>query len=103
MKSATVSLFLVLDFPKRPLWDYSMTKRQVEEREEQMFSKYFKGIRDQYRPDQLSWFEKNLEVRKSACYPSVMNSSSNYSCVCLSDLASAVEGAGNVRRYPAHY
>ncbi|XP_065829566.1 guanine nucleotide-binding protein-like 1 [Oscarella lobularis] len=52
----------VLDFPKRPLWDYSMTKRQVEEREEQMFSKYFKGIRDQYRPDQLSWFEKNLET-----------------------------------------
>ncbi len=52
----------VLDMPKRPPWDYSKSKEQVESREEKAFQEYLHNIYDQYEPRQLSYFEINLEV-----------------------------------------
>ena len=52
----------VLDIPKRPPWDYSMTKEQVERQEEAMFSRYLHNIHSKYQKEDLSYFEHNLEV-----------------------------------------
>lgn len=52
----------VLDVPKRPAWHYRSTKHQVEDREQVMFKQYLENIYDKYRPEQLSWFEHNLET-----------------------------------------
>ncbi|XP_072015964.1 guanine nucleotide-binding protein-like 1 [Amphiura filiformis] len=52
----------VLDMPKRPPWDYSKSKEQVESREEKAFQEYLANIYDQYEPRQLSYFEINLET-----------------------------------------
>ena len=52
----------VLDIPKRPAWHYGSTKQQVEDREQAMFKQYLENVYDKYRPEQLSWFEHNLEV-----------------------------------------
>ncbi|XP_051776366.1 guanine nucleotide-binding protein-like 1 isoform X2 [Erpetoichthys calabaricus] len=52
----------VLDFPKRPVWDYHMSKEQVLEREEKSFQEYLNRIYCQYEPTQLSYFEHNLET-----------------------------------------
>lgn len=56
----------VLDIPKRPPWSYSMTKQQVEHQEEAMFEDYLQKIYSQHKPERLSYFEHNLEVRKTA-------------------------------------
>ena len=53
----------VLDIPKRPPWSYSMTKEQVERQEEAMFEEYLQKIYSQHKPEKLSYFEHNLEVR----------------------------------------
>ena len=53
----------VLDNPKRPPWFYSMTKEQVESQEEAMFEDYLQKIYSQHRPERLSYFEHNLEVK----------------------------------------
>ncbi|XP_039625919.1 guanine nucleotide-binding protein-like 1 isoform X1 [Polypterus senegalus] len=52
----------VLDFPRRPAWDYHMSKEQVLEREEKSFQEYLNRIYCQYEPTQLSYFEHNLET-----------------------------------------
>uniref|UniRef100_A0A8C4RQU2 Guanine nucleotide-binding protein-like 1 n=1 Tax=Erpetoichthys calabaricus TaxID=27687 RepID=A0A8C4RQU2_ERPCA len=57
-----VSKLYVLDFPKRPVWDYHMSKEQVLEREEKSFQEYLNRIYCQYEPTQLSYFEHNLET-----------------------------------------
>ena len=53
----------VLDMPKRPPWDYSVSKEQVESKEEKMFQDYLQNIYERYEPRELSYFEVNLEVR----------------------------------------
>lgn len=52
----------VLDIPKRPPWNYSMTKEMVEGQEEAMFEKYLRNIYSSYKSGGLSYFEHNLEV-----------------------------------------
>ena len=52
----------VLDMPKRPPWNYSMTKQQVERTEEEMFENFLEKIYDEYKLSELSYFERNLEV-----------------------------------------
>lgn len=52
----------VLDMPKRPPWDYSVSKEQVESKEEKMFQDYLQNIYERYEPRELSYFEVNLET-----------------------------------------
>lgn len=52
----------VLDMPKRPRWDYSMTKEQLEAKEEAYFKEYLEKIMSEYKPSELSYFELNLET-----------------------------------------
>lgn len=52
----------VLDIPKRPPWDYSMSKQQLEAREEKYFQKYVAGIMEEHTAKELSYFEMNLET-----------------------------------------
>lgn len=62
----------MIDFPKRPKWNYGMTKDQLEQSEKQEFEKWLEGIYERYgdqvedngngEQKQLSWFEHNLEV-----------------------------------------
>ena len=52
----------VLDIPRRPPWDYHMSKEEVETREEAMFQAYLDRIHSSHRPEDLSHFEHNLEV-----------------------------------------
>lgn len=54
----------VLDLPRRPPWDYHMTKAEVEKNEESTFRQYLKAIYSQHTPEELSFFEHNLEVRR---------------------------------------
>ncbi|CAO3639816.1 unnamed protein product [Cunninghamella echinulata] len=68
-----------IDFPKRPKWDYSMDKQQLEEQEEKAFQEWKQCVNEKYgstevtatttvnddKKDgrkQLSWYEHNLEV-----------------------------------------
>lgn len=53
----------VLDLPRRPPWDYHMTKAEVEMNEEAVFRQYLRAIYAQHTPKELSFFEHNLEVR----------------------------------------
>lgn len=55
--------FLVLDMPKRPPWKYSMSKEQVERSEREMFDNFLDRIYDEYKLSELSYFERNLEVK----------------------------------------
>ncbi|XP_060127200.1 guanine nucleotide-binding protein-like 1 [Zootoca vivipara] len=51
-----------LDFPKRPPWNYQMTKDQLLAREEKCFREYLENIYSTFPPSQLSYFEHNLET-----------------------------------------
>ncbi|OAD77228.1 hypothetical protein PHYBLDRAFT_109041, partial [Phycomyces blakesleeanus NRRL 1555(-)] len=55
-----------IDFPKRPVWDYSMTKEELEVREEESFKAWMADIETRYGHQEdgreLSWYEHNLEV-----------------------------------------
>ncbi|KAI8646153.1 hypothetical protein BD408DRAFT_440384 [Parasitella parasitica] len=51
-----------IDFPKRPVWDYDMTKEEVEKQETECFENWVKAVEETYGGDHLSWFERNLEV-----------------------------------------
>ena len=55
-------LFLVLDMPKRPKWNYGMSKQQLEQKEEIYFKNYLKNIYSGFGEKSLSYFEHNLEV-----------------------------------------
>ena len=55
--------FIVLDMPKRPPWKYSMSKEQVERSEQEMFENFLDKIYDEYKLSELSYFERNLEVK----------------------------------------
>eukprot|EP00731_Ephydatia_muelleri_P024906 Em0016g1177a len=52
----------VLDLPRRPVWDYHMTKAEVEKNEELAFRQYLKDIYTQHSTEELSFFELNLET-----------------------------------------
>ncbi|XP_053147828.1 guanine nucleotide-binding protein-like 1 isoform X3 [Hemicordylus capensis] len=52
----------VLDFPRRPPWNYQMTKEQLLVREEKCFREYLENIYSTFQPKQLSYFEHNLET-----------------------------------------
>ncbi|KAH8555762.1 hypothetical protein BGW37DRAFT_147081 [Umbelopsis sp. PMI_123] len=62
----------LIDFPKRPKWNYGMTKEDVEQNEKNQFDKWLNDIYERYgdhvqntddgEQEQLSWFEHNLEV-----------------------------------------
>ena len=49
--------------PKRPPWRYSMSKEQVERSEQEMFENFLDKIYDEYKLSELSYFERNLEVK----------------------------------------
>ena len=48
--------------PKRPPWNYSMSKEQVERSEQTMFENFLDKIYDECKISELSYFERNLEV-----------------------------------------
>ncbi|GAB5589494.1 hypothetical protein Unana1_04394 [Umbelopsis nana] len=62
----------LIDFPKRPKWNYGMTKEELEQSEKDEFDKWLNDVYERYgdtvqnsndgEKDELSWFEHNLEV-----------------------------------------
>ncbi|KAG0243735.1 hypothetical protein B0O80DRAFT_529213 [Mortierella sp. GBAus27b] len=52
----------VIGFPKRPKWDYSMSREQVEANESKMFGEWMDSIYNRYPSEELSYFEHNLDV-----------------------------------------
>ncbi|XP_014216237.1 guanine nucleotide-binding protein-like 1 [Copidosoma floridanum] len=50
---------LEIDMPKRPPWDFSMTKEQLEVREQRYFHEYLKEME---KIENISYFELNLET-----------------------------------------
>ncbi|KAF8953577.1 Guanine nucleotide-binding-like protein 1 [Entomortierella lignicola] len=52
----------VIGFPKRPKWDYSMSREELEKNETKMFEAWMDSIYNRYPEDELSYFEHNLEV-----------------------------------------
>lgn len=64
----------VLDMPKRPSWNYNMSREKVEAQEAKMFAEYLEKIYTTYSVKDLSYFELNLEVSFifSACSTSSM-------------------------------
>ena len=50
-----------LGLPKRPLWDYSLSKASLEQREKEYFDRYLKKMYSQPE-EKLSFIEHNLEV-----------------------------------------
>lgn len=48
-----------VDMPKRPPWDYNMSKQQLELREQAYFTEYLK---DMHKLSSISYFELNLET-----------------------------------------
>ncbi|XP_076342492.1 nucleostemin 4 isoform X2 [Tachypleus tridentatus] len=51
-----------LDMPKRPPWNYSMSKEQLEAREQKYFREYIQKIEQEFKSEELSYFEMNLET-----------------------------------------
>jgi ribosome biogenesis GTPase A len=51
-----------LDLPKRPEWNYKMSKETVERNEQQAFHRWLDRILRCYSSEQVSYFETNLEV-----------------------------------------
>ncbi|CAD5118923.1 DgyrCDS7598 [Dimorphilus gyrociliatus] len=51
-----------LDLPKRPSWNYKMTKEIVERQEEKYFQEYLDRLFETYKSDNLSFVELNLET-----------------------------------------
>ncbi|XP_014667042.1 PREDICTED: guanine nucleotide-binding protein-like 1 isoform X2 [Priapulus caudatus] len=51
-----------VDMPKRPAWNYSMSKEKVEAQEERMFMAYLDKIYSDFKSEELSYFELNLET-----------------------------------------
>ncbi|KAF9346945.1 Guanine nucleotide-binding-like protein 1 [Mortierella sp. AD094] len=52
----------VIGFPKRPKWDYSMSREELEKNETRMFEAWMDSVYNRYPADELSYFEHNLEV-----------------------------------------
>ncbi|KAF9418339.1 Guanine nucleotide-binding-like protein 1 [Podila epigama] len=52
----------VIGFPKRPKWDYSMSREDLEKNEHQMFEAWMDSVYNRYPAEELSYFEHNLDV-----------------------------------------
>ncbi|XP_013410174.1 guanine nucleotide-binding protein-like 1 [Lingula anatina] len=52
----------VLDIPKRPPWNYTLSKEELEHNEEEYFQQYLENIFEQHEVEKLSYFELNLET-----------------------------------------
>ncbi|CAG8534852.1 9594_t:CDS:10 [Funneliformis caledonium] len=52
----------IIDFPKRPSWNYEMTKEELEANEEHYFQQWLDDVYDRYPKGELSFFEHNLDV-----------------------------------------
>lgn len=52
----------VLDLPKRPAWSYEMSKEAVLSQEERAFKEYLQKIYEKHTPQELSYFDHNLET-----------------------------------------
>ncbi|XP_075042730.1 guanine nucleotide-binding protein-like 1 [Mixophyes fleayi] len=52
----------VLDFPKRPAWNYEMSKEAVLLQEEKAFKEYLQKIYESHNSRELSYFDHNLET-----------------------------------------
>ncbi|XP_050407789.2 guanine nucleotide-binding protein-like 1 [Patella vulgata] len=50
------------DIPTRPAWDYKLTKHQLEIREEKIFKDYVDKLFENFKIEDLSYFELNLET-----------------------------------------
>ncbi|KAL6045209.1 Guanine nucleotide-binding protein-like 1 [Balamuthia mandrillaris] len=51
-----------ISMPKRPAWNYNMSKQQLERNEQQYFEHWLDTIYKNYPQERLNWFEHNLEV-----------------------------------------
>ncbi|KAK7466005.1 hypothetical protein BaRGS_00037442 [Batillaria attramentaria] len=51
-----------LDFPKRPPWNFSLTKTQLEQQEQDYFHEYLQTMLTSHKLQDLSFFELNLET-----------------------------------------
>ncbi|XP_046401008.1 guanine nucleotide-binding protein-like 1 [Ischnura elegans] len=51
-----------LDFPVRPPWNFSMSKNELEGKEQRYFMEYVSNIRSTFEQKDLSYFELNLET-----------------------------------------
>ncbi|KAJ3107516.1 Guanine nucleotide-binding-like protein 1 [Phlyctochytrium bullatum] len=52
----------IIDFPKRPPWSKTETKEELEAKEERAFAEWLKKTYETWKPEDLSFFEHNLEV-----------------------------------------
>jgi len=52
----------ILDFPKRPPWNYGMTKEKLEQQEKKYFDSYLQEVLGQERGNELSYLELNLQT-----------------------------------------
>ncbi|XP_054715883.1 guanine nucleotide-binding protein-like 1 [Uloborus diversus] len=51
-----------LDMPKRPCWEFSYTKEQLDAREQKYFREYLDNLESKFGEQELSHFEMNLET-----------------------------------------
>jgi len=51
-----------IDMPKRPNWNYKMSKEELEKNEHEYFNKWLEQIYSNYSKERLNYFERNLEV-----------------------------------------
>ncbi|XP_060534711.1 guanine nucleotide-binding protein-like 1 [Cylas formicarius] len=51
-----------LGFPKRPPWNFDLSKEQLDMQENKYFTEYLKNVEMRYDLKQLSYFELNLET-----------------------------------------
>ncbi|XP_046987293.1 guanine nucleotide-binding protein-like 1 [Schistocerca americana] len=51
-----------LDFPKRPPWNFDMSREELEAREHRYFNEYLSDLEKKYDRKELSYFELNLET-----------------------------------------
>ncbi|KAF8773110.1 guanine nucleotide-binding protein-like 1 isoform X1 [Argiope bruennichi] len=51
-----------LDMPKRPPWDFSLSKEELEMREQKYFREYIANLEAKFGDEDLSHFEMNLET-----------------------------------------
>ncbi|XP_069669915.1 guanine nucleotide-binding protein-like 1 isoform X1 [Periplaneta americana] len=51
-----------LDFPKRPPWNFDMSRDQLEAREHRYFTEYISDLEKKFNWKDLSYFELNLET-----------------------------------------
>ncbi|KAL4237299.1 Guanine nucleotide-binding-like protein 1 [Mactra antiquata] len=61
-KEMDVTFDLIYDIPKRPPWDYSLSKIQLENSEEKYFKKYLDDLFTSSNMEELSYIELNLET-----------------------------------------